>query len=177
MGISSRFPKWKELAPVYAVIVMMVYGWTIILFSYRLPGWLYSLNLGEILNNLAYSISVNFLESLVVLLGVVLLSVILPGVAFRDAFISRGVILSALTLGLMMYIASQFSTKQYYPSEIIRWSPLILAGIGVVAFFVGRVALLRRVVEWFADRAIIFLYISIPFSLISLAAVFAQVVF
>jgi hypothetical protein len=77
----------------------------------------------------------------------------------------------------MMYIASQFSTKQYYPSEIIRWSPLILAGIGVVAFFVGRVALLRRVVEWFADRAIIFLYISIPFSIISLSAVFAQVVF
>jgi hypothetical protein len=156
---------------------MMVYGWTIILFSYRLTGWLYSLNIDEILNILAYSISVNLLESLVVLAGVVVLGAALPKKLFRDVFVSSGASLSILALGLMMYTASQFNTKEYYPAEIIRWSPIILAGIALVTFTISRVKFLRRSIEWFADRATIFLYISIPLSLACLIVVLAQVLF
>jgi len=177
LGIFSRFPTWKSIAPVYAVIVMMIYSWTIIIFIYRLPGALYFLNLDEIANIFTYSMSVNLLESLVVLLGVVSLTVILPQKLFGDAFIARGASLSILTLGLMMYITSQFSTKQFYPSEIIRWSPAILIGIALVSFAIGQVTFLRRAVEWFADRATVFLYVSIPVSLICLVILFARIIF
>jgi hypothetical protein len=171
LDISSRFPKQKDIAAVYAVIVLMIYGWTILKFNYNLPGWLYFLNLGEIAGVFAYSAVTNLLESLLVLLGVVAAAVILPRKLFGDAFVARAAALCILVLALMMYIASQFTTKQYYPSEIIRWSPLVLAVFAVVAYLLGRINFTRQALEFFADRAIIFLYITIPVSLISLVVV------
>jgi hypothetical protein len=96
------------------VIVVMVYTWTILLFYYNLPAWLGFLNLGDILGIFIYSMSVNFLESLIVLAGICLFSLILPRRLFLDAFVARGAGLAALVLGLMMFIARQFSTKQNY---------------------------------------------------------------
>jgi len=171
LDISSRFPKQKEVLSVYAVIVLLVYGWTILKFNYNLPGWLYFLNIGEILSVFSYSMTTNLLESLLVLFGVIALSFVLPRKWFADAFVARGVLLSVLVLGLMMFVASQFSTKAYYPADIIRWLPAHLILIALVVFFAGRSGLVNKSLEWFADRAIIFLYISIPVSLVSLIAV------
>jgi hypothetical protein len=174
LAISDRIPGQKEIVPVYAVIVLMIYGWTILKFNYNLPGWLYFLNLGEIMSIFAYSIATNLLESLLVLTGVIALGFILPKKIFSDAFVARGASFSILVLGFMMYIAAQFTTKQYYPAEIIRWGPAILLLIGLVVYMIGRMQITRRVIEFFADRAIIFLYISIPASIISLVAVLIQ---
>jgi len=171
LDISSRFPTQKEIAPVYAVIVLVIYGWTILKFNYNLPGWLYFLNLGEIMSVFAYSMVTNLLESLFVLLGVIAAGILLPKKWFREAFIARGVSLSILVLGLMMYIADQFKTKEYYPAEIIRWSPAVLVLIGPVVYLLGRLQFTRKAIEFFADRALIFLYISIPVSVLSLLAV------
>jgi len=176
LDISSRFPKQKDIAAVYAVIVLMIYGWTILKFNYNLPGWLYFLNLGEIAGVFAYSAVSNLLESLLVLLCIVAAAVLLPKKWFADSFVARGAALSILVLALMMYIASQFTTKQYYPSEIIRWSPAILIVIAVIVYFLGRVNFTRKVLEFFADRAIIFLYITIPISVISLVIVLFRLV-
>ena len=171
MDISSRIPKQKEIAPVYAIIVLMIYGWTILKFNYNLPGWLFFLNLGEIMSVFAYSMTTTLFESLLVLFGVITTAVILPRKWFAETFVSRGASLSLLVLGLMMYIADQFTTKENYPAELIRWTPAILVLIALVVYAIGRVQLARKIIEVFADRAIIFLYISIPISLVSLIAV------
>jgi hypothetical protein len=42
-------PGWGQIVPVYAVIVLIVYGWTITWFSWRFPGWLLFLKASEIL--------------------------------------------------------------------------------------------------------------------------------
>jgi hypothetical protein len=177
LDISSRIPKLDELVPVYAVIVLMIYGWTILKFNYSLSGWIYFLNLGEIMGIFAYSMVINLFESMFVLLGVIAAGVVLPRKWFGEAFIARGASLSILVLMLMMYIASQFSGKQYYPADIIRWSPAILVLIGLVVYLLGRVQFIRNAIEFFADRAIIFLYISIPVSFLSLVIVLIRNVF
>jgi hypothetical protein len=171
LAIFNRIPKQKEILPVYAVIVLMIYGWTILKFSYYVPGWLYFLNLGEILMVFAYSATVNLLESLLVLLGIVAIGTVLPKKWFADAFVARGVVFSAIVLGLMMYVANQFNYKEYYPSEMIRWFPVIVIVMGVFVYFLGRIKFVCNIIEAFADRAIIFLYISIPVSLLSLIVV------
>jgi hypothetical protein len=177
LDISRRFPKQSEIVPVYAVIVLVIYGWTILKFNYNLPGWLYFLNLGEILGNFAYSMVTNLLESVLGLLGVIAAGVLLPRKWFGEAFIARGVSLSILVLGLMMYIAGQFKTKEDYPAEIIRWSPAVLVLIALVVYLLGRVRFTRIALEFFGDRAIIFLYISIPVSVLSLIVVLIRNIF
>jgi len=176
LDISSRIPSRDKLLPVYAVIVLMVYSWTILWFYYKLPGWLGFLNVGEVFGIFAYSMTTNFLESLAVLAGITLLSMVLPRKWFSDAFVARGAALAILGLGLMMYIAKQFETKEYYPAELIRWAPAILVAILAFVFLLGRVTLARKGFEVFADRAIIFLYISIPISLLSLITVLIRVI-
>jgi hypothetical protein len=171
LDISSRIPARDKLIPVYAVIVLMVYSWTLLWFNYNLSAWLGFLNMGEIISIFTYAMVVNFLESLAVLAGIILLCALLPARLFLDAFVARGAALAILVLALMMFIAKQFSIPQYYPAELIRWSPAILAAILVVVFFLGKVAILRKTIEFVADRAIIFLYISIPVSIICILSV------
>ena len=177
MGIYNRFPKQKEIAPVYAIIVLMVYGWTIFKFNYNLPGWLYFLNLGEIATVFAYSMVTNLLESLLVLLGVIAAAAILPRKWLLDAFAARGTGLSLLVLALLMYIAGRFASKDYYPADIIRWSPAILILMVLIVYLVGRISFTRRALEFVADRAIVFLYLTVPISIISLVVVLFRLIF
>jgi hypothetical protein len=174
LAIFNRFPKKKEIAPVYAVIVIMIYGWTIFRFNYFVPGWLYFLNLGEVMSIFAYSMVTNFLESLIVLSGVLAVGFVLPMKWFLDAFIARGASLSIFMLVLMMYVADQFKDKNYYPSDIVRWLPAILILMGLVVYLLGRVQVTRKAIEFFSDRAIIFLYITIPVSILSLIVVLVK---
>jgi hypothetical protein len=174
LAIFNRVPKLKEILPVYAIIVLMIYGWTIFNFNYNLPSWLHYLNMGEIMTIVAYSMAINLLESIFVLLGVIAVGLVFPKKWFAEAFIARGASLSILVLGLMMYVANQFTYKEYYPTEMIHWSPVLLLLMGLFVYFLGRMEFLRTGIEFFADRAIIFLYISIPVSILSLIVVIIQ---
>jgi len=171
LAIFNRLPKVAQIAAVYAVIVFTVYSWTLLWFFWKYPSWLYFLNIGEILTVLAYSLATNFFESLVVLIAPLAVTVILPKKWFYDAFVARGVALVLPILGYMMYIAFQFESKLDYPTEALNWAPVILAVTLLLVFVVGRVGFLRKVIEVFADRATIFIYLTIPLSLISVLVV------
>ena len=76
--IVAHFPDQNSIITVYAVCVVFVYSWTLVVSFWKIPSWLYYLGLGDILSIYAYSMSVNFIES-AILLGTVLgLSMFLP---------------------------------------------------------------------------------------------------
>jgi len=158
---------------VYAVIVLMIYAWTMLWFFWKLPSWLYFLTAGEILTSFAYAMATNFAESLAVLCAPVILGIVLPKRWFYDVFVARGASLVMAGLGYMMYVAYQFRTKDSYPSLSLKpWSfALALLLILLFVFLVGRIVLLRKIFEFVADRATIFLYISIPLSLLSIIVI------
>src|SRR4030067_2095638 len=79
LKIKSRLPSLNELAPVYGIISLFVYSWTIVWFFWKLNGWLVYLNLGEIGMILIYSLATNLLESLFVLSVPGLVGMVLPG--------------------------------------------------------------------------------------------------
>ena len=176
MGIFNRVPKWDKILPVYGVIVLILYIWTLLWFFWKVPSWMYFLTFSEISVSLAYSLAVNLLESLAVLVFLITLCLILPQKWFYDAFIPQAVGLILPGLGFMMYLAMQFQTKEDYPSLLLRLSPLVALGIAVFSFLISRVAFLRKVIELFADRATIFAYITIPASLISVGVIVIRLV-
>ncbi len=166
-------PTRAQVAQVFAVIVLMVYSWTIIWFFYKFPSWLYFLNVGEILTVLAYSLATNLAESLTVLCGSVALSLVLPRKWFHDVFVARGGTLAIAGLGYMMYVASQFTSKEGYPSLTLKpWSvAVVLVLIVALVYVAGRSRIFRRIVEVIADRATIFLYLYMPLSAVALMVV------
>lgn len=177
MAIFKRFPSINQIVPVYAAIVLVLYGWTILWFLWQYPGWLYFLNIGEILVVLAYSLATNFVESLVVVLVPILMAFILPRKWFADAFIARGVALVLPMLIYLMYLAYQPHTENFdYPNEALNLAPLVLASTLLLVFLAGKIIPLRKVLEDLADRAIISTYISIPFSILALLIVITRLI-
>lgn len=176
MAIFKRFPAREQVAAVYAVIVLVVYSWTLMWFFWKFPSWLYYLSIWEIVKVFYYSVFTNFLESLVVLVLPVLLAVLLPQKWFYQGFVSRSIAILLIGLGYMMYLANLFQGKDDYPSAAIQLAPLVLLASLLAVFLVAKIAVLRKLIEGFAERATVFLYISIPLSLVCLLFVLAQLV-
>ena len=166
MGISSRLPSRQQLVQVYAIIVLIIYSWTILWLFWKLPSWRIFLNTWEILGVLAFSLVSALVESLVVLCVPVILATFLPRSWFADAFVSRGGSLAATALGYMMFLDDRFKHEMLYPELPVGawWLALPLAAVVLVPYAAGRITRLRTAVESFADRATIFLYVMLPLS-------------
>lgn len=169
----KRFPARAQVLPVYAVIAFILYAWTLLWFFWKLPGWMFFLSAGNILDALVYALAVNLVESLLVLGGVLALAWVLPGRWFRDVFVARGAALGIAGLGYLMFLAYEFRDKMSYPKlDLPAWSvPLALVAIALVVYACGRFGVVRRVLEAIADRATIFVYILVPISLLSMLVI------
>ncbi len=174
MAISKRFPEFSQIAAVYAVIVMVIYTWTIMWFFWRVPSWLYFLNIWEIVKIFAYSIATDLLETLVVLALPVTLAVILPPKWFREGFVARSVLMVLSGLGYLIYLAYQFHDTEFYPTDAIRLALAVPLLMLVVVYLAGKNSILRKIIEFIADRATVFLYITTPISLFCLLVVLIQ---
>lgn len=169
--LAKRMPTSQQLAAVYGITVFVIYGWTIYWYLWNLPSWLYFMTLGEMLVTFAYGMAVNFLESILVMLVPVFLSLMLPSRWFRDNFVAHGAALVPFSLIALMQYLGIIITGQEIPSGFVKVVLLVIAGIFLLTFVVGRVRFLRRVFEEVASRATIFVYIFLPVSAISILTV------
>jgi hypothetical protein len=175
MTFLERIPKLKQIAPVYSVIVFIVYSWTIFWFFWKFNSWTYYLRPGEIFTILAYTLSVNLFESLLVLLLPITLSVLMPRKWFLDQFVARGAALVLAGLCYLIYVAYQFKGRtEFHQTQVMRLSIPVFFVILFLVFAAGKWSLLRKAFESIADRTTIFLYILIPISIISLLIVIVR---
>jgi hypothetical protein len=175
-GLLQRFPTSSAIAPVYAVIAVPIFGWTITSGFWKLPSWLNFLSLGEISAIFAYAMMTAFLESLLVCSLVLFLCFLLPARTFRDRFVVRGTWL-ALGLGLSVlgYGAWRGMTRfSYAEVSLVTWSIVSILAVAVLTFLAGRVRFMARLAEWISDRLTVFLYILIPVSIVSILVVFVR---
>lgn len=173
MNIRKRLPGAFQIAQVLAVIMLMVYGWTLYWYLWKVPSWMYYLTLGELAGIYAYAASVNLLESLLALAGLLLLAFFLPRAWLSDSFAARGTAFLLPLLAYIMVLSNSFETvsEKNYPSTLIHWSPLALGFALLLAYLAGKWTPLRRALEKFSARAVIFLYVFLPISVISLTYV------
>jgi hypothetical protein len=171
MSFTKRIPSLTQLAPVYAIAVTIVYSWSLLRFSWRLPSFLKYSTSGEIGVTFAYLMVINLLESLVVVFAPIVLSVILPQKWFFDRFITKGVLLVSLWLGYLIYIAGKIVPEMPFPYSLFKWSPVFFLLILIFVLLLGQIKFLSKIVDDVSDRFVVFLYISIPISAISLLVV------
>ena len=159
----KRLPEFQSIIQVYAVIAVMVAGWTITAFLWKLSAWLLLLNLGEIFALFSYAMAADFIESLVILSILLALCALLPAKFLRDDFVVRGTVLAIGLIGsLMAFVGSH---RQFG----IGSGPFLLIGplavLGLMAFLLQRSSKyhrLRSAAVWLSDRVVVFLFILIP---------------
>ncbi len=153
-----------QITPVLAVTALMLYGWTTYRFLQKLPSWLLFLTFPEILANYSQTLIFNLVETLLVMGGMLLLNLLLPKKLFGDLFVARGALLSGLGLGYLMYLAYDIGASKLsqFPWHTFGLAPVFFLLIFILAIFLPQYGSVRRVVEDFADRTIIFLYLLTP---------------
>jgi hypothetical protein len=180
LDILKRFPPFKDVLPVFAFTALLVYGRLVYIYAWKLPSWMMFLTIGEMLSILSYALSFALMESIGLTLILLVISFVLPLKWFRDLFIPRSVWLAVIWLVSLMLFFQRLSGSGLGLSILVEFYPWI--GVTVLiallaSFAAGRIRLLKTVSMWFADQAIIFLFLFIPASLIGLVVVAVRNIF
>lgn len=171
MSILNKFPNLEDIAAVYAVIVTMIYPWTLSRYFWKLPSWMLFGSVEDLAGFFVYMVAVNLMESLVVLAVPLTLSLVLPRSWFHERFRTRGASLALFGLGFLIYLNRNLHIDAPFPVALMIGMPAAVAGIVVLVCLVDRVGFLRRALDEAASRLTIFLYITMPVSVISLLVV------
>lgn len=177
MNLFKKIPSLEKIFPVYAVAVVIVYSWSLLRFFWKLPSWLNYSSVGEISVIFAYMMVVNLIESIVVCLGPILLSIFLPQKWFYDRFITKGTLLVSFGLGYLIYFANHLNYQNPFPLDLVYLTPTIIVAVFVLVFLIDWTGFLDKILNELSNRLTVFLYISIPVSLISLLTVLARNIF
>jgi hypothetical protein len=172
--VHDRLPDSQSIRNVFAVIVTLVYSWTLFISFYQLPSWLFYLNVREILSLYAYSFAVDLLDSLLLLALVLLLEMTVFILANKEKFQSRAITIVLILLGSLMLRLSLFPAYEdvgvFVSGELIWWVLTFLLGLALI-LVVQKTGLIRSLLNGLASRAVVFLYIYLPLSFISLVIV------
>ncbi len=175
---AARFPDKASIVNLFATAAFLVYGWTLYASFWKVPSWIYFLRLNEIFSVYAYSFIVNFMESILLTLGLVLLGYFLSGNLWKDGFLAASVVMLIVFVGsalVHMRMYDDPNLRVSFISSQLRWW-LVTVAIAFVASFISvRVAWLRRLLETLADRFTVFLYVYLPLTVLSLGIVIARI--
>lgn len=170
----ERLPEFQSIIQVYAVIAVMLAGWTITAFLWKLSAWLLFLNLGEIFTIFAYAMAANFIESLLIMLVLLATCFLLPTSALRNDFAVRGTILSIGLIGSLMVLVGSQMQFGIESGFLLLLGPLLV--LLLTAFVLQRSCQFQRVrsmATWFSDRVVVFLLILAPlFAIASIYVIF-----
>jgi len=170
----KRLPPVQQMAAVYGVIVLVIFGWTIYWYFWKLPSWLYFMTVGELVTAYAYALPVNILESLLLFSLPLALTLFFPQRWFREQFVAQGTAFTILAALVLTKYLSVITELQALPPGLNWMFPLTVVGILLIVFLVGRIKILCKILEEIANRAVIFLYVFLPLSALALIVVFIR---
>ena len=178
--LKARLPERRSIISVYAVAVFLVYGWTLLASFWKVPSWLFFLRVGEILSVYAYAFVVDFAESLILLFAVLFVGILLPKKWWNAQFTSKAIVWISIVMGSIMLRLYTNRTPDMWEDFVYNqsawWAYTILLGL-ILTFLFSRVKWLQKGLENLADRLIVFLYIYLPVTVVSIVAIFVRIVF
>jgi hypothetical protein len=158
----KRLPNLQAILQVYAVIAVMISGWTITAFLWKISTWLLTLNLGEILSVFSYAMCANLVESLIVLVALLLACTLLPARTLRDEFAVRGTLLSIGWIGsLIVLLGSNREFGMESPFKLLM-GPLVVLALTAILLAFSKSNAVHSAVLWISDRLVVFLFILMP---------------
>jgi hypothetical protein len=171
--MSKRLPPFADILPVFAISATLFYGWSLVVFIWKLPGWMFFLNLGEMFAGIfAYELVTNLAESLTIVILLLALGAILPPRLLRDNFIVRGGLASlTLIVAMMFFLNRQVEVGPSFNRFLPWWMLGALALAIFLCWLSTRLPFLRKAISWLGDQLTIFLFILLPLTALALIVV------
>ena len=173
--IANRLPNRQNILRVYAMSVLLTYSWTMLVSFWKLPSWLYFLSVGGIFSIYAYSFLVNFIESILLTFFVLFLAAIFPARWWKDGFVVKSItvfciLIASILLRLRIYRLEEFRIA-FFESQFAWWICTVALAI-LSGWVLSHFKWLTNLIESFSDQVIVFLYIYLPLSAVSLIVIF-----
>jgi hypothetical protein len=138
------------------------------------PSWKKSLGFWDIISILAYALALDFAESLLVFLGLILLRALVPKKIVRDRFVSKGTTMVFVN-ALWAIVLHKLMVSRY----ILLWTvdryllcaALYSMSVAVSWALVHRSKTLANHIEALVDRMTVLLYVYVPLGAVSLLIV------
>lgn len=169
--IKMRFPSRSDMLAVFGVVVFVCFTWTLLHFFNKVSSFLLYFTPVEIGDILAFMMAFALLESLVITMILVLLSMLLPSAWLRAGFAIKGFIILLIAAGTS--ILFQRTLAYEYPSILMLAAtvlvPLLLS-VGLIAV-VRSMPRIMNLLANIQDRILIMLFIYVPIGLIGLVIV------
>lgn len=176
----ARLPDRRSIIGVYAVAVFLSYSWTLLASFWKVPSWLFYLKIGEVLSVYAYALIVDFAESLLLIFVMLLVGLFLPRKLWNVRFKVLGTLWILVFMGAIMLRLSTNRAPDYWEEFVYGqwgwWGYTLLTGISL-SFLVSHVGWLRKALEGLIDRLVVFLYIYLPLTALSILVVFVRILF
>jgi len=169
--IRDRFPQRSEVLTVLGVAVFVCHSWSMLVFFNRLSAFILYFRIAEIAEVFAFLMAFALLESLLVVGGLTLLSVILPSKWLRDGFAYKSFII--IVIATIAAIILQKNWKGVLPPPYILalyWLRPLLLTVGIISA-VQMMPRARNILINLADRVSIMLFLYVPIGLLSLIVV------
>ena len=176
--MKNRFPKFTEILPVYSVIAVLVYGWELYRFAWRVPSWLHYVTMGELFGIFSYTMLQGLFESLLLLGLLLIVCALLPARFLKDVFIVRGTAIALAFLGVIIaYLVVLDAIGLEYTNRIELWTLGNIIFTILFAWLVVRVRFLNTAMSWLSDRLLVFLFLLMPLSAIGVIVVILRNIF
>jgi hypothetical protein len=167
-SIQNRLPRQSDLLAVFGMVVFVCYSWTMLGFLNKLSSFLLYFTLGEIANILAFMMAFTLLESLVLTVLLVLLSVILPAGWLREGFAFKGFIIVIVATGTSILFQTLLDSNFPHPLVLLLF---ILVPIGLAIVLITKIRSMPKVynlIHNIQDRILIMLFVYVPLGVLSL---------
>jgi hypothetical protein len=176
----ARLPDRQSIIGVYATAVFLVYGWTMFASFWQVPSWLFYLKISEILSIYAYSFVINFGESVTLIFLALFVGIILPGRWWNAQFKSKGALWIFVLMGsIMVRLYTNRAPDDweiFFFGQQTWWAYTLLLGLAL-DFAFSHIVWLRKSLDFLADQMVVFLYIYLPLTIVSLVVVVVRNLF
>ena len=109
-----------------------------------------------------------------------MLGFFLAGNLWKDGFLAASVVMLVVVIGSAILHMRTYEDPnlrvRFIDTQKLWWLVTLVLAF-VASFISARIAWLRRVIENLADRFVVFLYIYIPLTVLSLGIVIVRIVF
>lgn len=130
----------QELLNVFAACAFPIHVWLIINVMREVPAWILRLSIWDLIGVISYSLMFALIETGIIFLGIVLLSLVLPRRFFRHKFVALST--------MLVFVTSAWFIVLQYNSWIIEFKRPIISLIWALSFLlaaaVGYVLVSRR---------------------------------
>ena len=166
--LKDRLPDIKTVLPVYAVLVFMLYGWMTIVFFWKMTAWLFYLNLGEIGIVYSYGVFNEFVESVIYIFLLLMLTVALPPSFLRDKFQTRGTLIASFFLGVVYFMSYLIAFQEVNRLKAALFSLVVFGVLSMLLFWMSmKFSFVEKSLIFMTDQLKIFLYVYAPITVIS----------